>query len=106
MMMMMMMMMTMKKMTTTTMVVAVVMTLLCRDGIPSHLRGDVWQALLGRLCSALFATDLVLHNGSRLKALESAMVGRTYQWCVVPVLLLLVVVALCCCWWWCCCWCW
>ena len=24
------------------------MTSLCREGIPSHLRGDVWQALLGR----------------------------------------------------------
>ncbi len=73
-------------------IVTIVMTELCRDGIPSHLRGDVWQALLGRLYSAIFATDLVLHIGSRLKALESAMVGRTYQWCVVVLLLVVEVV--------------
>ncbi len=36
-------------------VVTLLMTEMCRDGIPSHLRGDVWQALLGRwLVTALF----------------------------------------------------
>jgi len=37
---------------------------LCRGGIPSNLRGDVWQALLG----------------SRLRALEHAAEGKTYKW--------------------------